>query len=57
MRDWVPRDDMVHFVINAVEALDLRGAEVNERGQWQRAIPTHDDADADDLLLRERDLQ
>ena len=32
MREWVPDDDMVHFVIGAVEEMDLREALVNERG-------------------------
>ena len=26
MREWVPDDDMVLFVIGAVEQMDLRGA-------------------------------
>ena len=32
MRECVPDDDMVHFVIGAVEQMDLREALVNERG-------------------------
>ena len=32
MRDWVPQDDMVHFVVAAVEQMDLSMAEVNLRG-------------------------
>ena len=34
MRDWVRKDDMVHFVIEAVEQMDLRVAR-GERA-WQR---------------------
>ena len=32
LREWVPDDDMVHFVIGAVEEMDLREAQVNVRG-------------------------
>ncbi len=32
MRDWVREDDLVHFVIEAVEKMDLRGFRVNVRG-------------------------
>ena len=32
VREWVPDDDIVHFVIGAVEEIDLRGAQINERG-------------------------
>jgi len=33
LRDWIPSDDMVHFLIEAVEAMDLRRLRVNERGR------------------------
>lgn len=39
MRDWVPQDDMVHFVIAAVEQMDLRMAEVNLRGSGSEQYP------------------
>ncbi len=29
MSDWVPQDDMLHFVIAAFEQMDLRVADVN----------------------------
>ena len=32
LRDWVPADHLVHFVIDAVELIDTRAAPVNERG-------------------------
>ncbi len=40
MREWVPEDDMVHFVIAAVEQMDLRLAEVNVRGSGSEQYPT-----------------
>ncbi len=39
MREWVPEDDMVHFVIAAVEQMDLRLAEVNLRGSGSEQYP------------------
>ena len=32
LRDWVAPDHMVHFIMDAVVALDLRLARVNQRG-------------------------
>ena len=32
LRDWVPRDHLVHFIIDAVALLDLSAARVNQRG-------------------------
>jgi hypothetical protein len=32
LRDWVPADHLVHFVIDAVEQIDVSRAQVNERG-------------------------
>ena len=32
LRDWVPADPLAHFVLDAVEALDLRQVQVNTRG-------------------------
>lgn len=32
LRDWVPADHLAHFVIDAVEALDLCEVRVNTRG-------------------------
>ena len=32
LRDWVPEDDLIHFVIEAVERLPLESFRVNHRG-------------------------
>ena len=32
LRDWVPDDHLVHFILDAVDALDLRQVKVNTRG-------------------------
>ena len=32
LRDWVPSDDLAHFVIEAVERVDLGAFKVNHRG-------------------------
>ena len=32
LREWLPADHIVHFIIESVEGLDLRGFRVNERG-------------------------
>jgi transposase len=39
LHDWVPEDHLVHFVIDAVEQLDLRVARVNERGSGSEQYP------------------
>jgi len=39
LRDWVPEDDLVHFIITAVEGLDLRTFVVNERGTGSPQYP------------------
>ena len=39
LHDWVPPDHLVHFVIDAVEQLDLRAARVNERGSGSEQYP------------------
>lgn len=39
LREWVPEDHLVHFVIEAVEQLDLRTAQVNERGTGSEQYP------------------
>src|SRR5216683_846077 len=44
LRDWVPADHLVHFILDAVDALDLRQVKVNTRGtgseQYPPPIPT-----------------
>jgi transposase len=39
LRDWVPGDHLVHFIMDAVEELDLRRARVNERGTGDEQYP------------------
>jgi len=39
LRDWLPADHLVHFVLGAVEALDLRGFRVNARGTGDEQFP------------------
>ena len=39
LRDWLPAGHLVHFVMDAVEQLDLRMAQVNERGTGDAQYP------------------
>lgn len=39
LRDWVPEDDLVHFVIQAVETMPLPSLKVNTRGTGSRQYP------------------
>jgi transposase len=39
LREWVAGDDLVHFIIDAVETCDLRLAKVNQRGSGDRQYP------------------
>jgi len=39
LRDWVPADHLAHFIIEAVEALDLRQVKVNTRGTGDAQYP------------------
>ena len=39
LRDWVPEDHLVHFVIDAVEQLDVSAARANERGTGSEQYP------------------
>jgi len=39
LRDWVPADHLAHFVLDAVETLDLRQVRVNERGTGDAQYP------------------
>jgi len=41
LRDWVPEDDLVHFVIQAVEGLDLNSFKVNVKGSGSAQYPPH----------------
>ena len=39
LRDWVPASHLAHFVIDAVEALDVRSVKVNTRGTGDEQYP------------------
>ena len=39
MRDWVPENDLVHFVISAVETMGLGAVRVNTRGSGSKQYP------------------
>ena len=39
LRDWVPADHLAHFIVDAVEALDLRQIKVNVRGTGSAQYP------------------
>ena len=39
LRDWVLPDHMVHFIMDAVGALDLGRARVNQRGTGDAQYP------------------
>lgn len=39
LRDWLPPGHMVHFIMDAVDALDLSAARVNERGTGSAQYP------------------
>jgi transposase len=39
LRQWVPRDHLVHFLMDAVAELDLTGVRVNERGTGDAQYP------------------
>jgi transposase len=39
LRDWVPADHLVHFILDAVDALDLRQVKVNPRGTGSEQYP------------------
>jgi transposase len=41
LRDWVPADHLVHFILDAVDALDLRRIKVNTRGTGSEQYPPH----------------
>lgn len=41
LRDWVPADHLVHFILDAVDALDLRQVKVNHRGPGREQYPPH----------------
>jgi transposase len=41
LREWVPEDDLVHFVVEAVQGLDLSAFKVNVKGSGSAQYPPH----------------
>jgi transposase len=41
LRDWVPEDDMVNFVIEAVDGVELSAFKVNVKGSGSAQYPPH----------------
>lgn len=39
LREWVPADHLVHFILDAVDSLDLRQVRVNTRGTGSEQYP------------------
>jgi transposase len=39
LREWVPEDDMVHFVVEAVEGMNLPTLKINRRGSGSEQYP------------------
>ena len=39
MRDWVPKDHLIHFILDVVKELDLSSAQVNHRGTGDKQYP------------------
>jgi transposase len=39
LREWLPEDHLVHFIIEAVEQLDVSGFKVNETGSGSEEYP------------------
>ena len=39
MRDWLPEDHLVHFVIEAIEQIEVTGFKVNRRGSGSEQYP------------------
>ena len=33
LRDWLPEDHMVHFILDVVQSMDFSGFSVNQRGK------------------------
>jgi transposase len=41
LREWIPEDDLIHFVIQAVEGLKLNAFKVNVKGSGSAQYPPH----------------
>ena len=57
LREWVPANHLVHFVINAIGELDVRMATRQRAGQRERAVSAGDDARAAHLQLGDRGIR
>ncbi len=41
LREWVPANDIVHFIIESVDSMNLSTVSVNERGSGSEQYPPH----------------
>jgi len=57
LREWVPEDHLVHFIMEAVGLIDLREAKINERGTGSPQYPPALMLGLLDLFLRDWHLQ
>jgi hypothetical protein len=57
LQDWLPADDIAHFIVAAVDRVRLGAFCTNPEGRRQAAIPSAANAGAADLLLRQRHLR
>ena len=39
LRDWLPEDHMVHFIVEVVQSMDFSGFSVNQRGTGSKQYP------------------
>jgi transposase len=39
MRDWLPEDHLVYFIVDAVNQINLSGFKVNKRGSGSEQFP------------------
>ena len=44
MRSWLPEDHLVHFVIDAVNLIEIDSFKINRRGTGSEQYPPRDDA-------------
>ena len=56
LREWVPEDDLVHFVIEAVDRLPLESFLGQSPGDRSQTVSAPHDASPADLQLRQRPI-
>lgn len=39
LREWIPNEDMVNFVIESIEGMELKGLKINHRGSGSKQYP------------------